>query len=283
MAGILDTPSDTGDFEIVLPFRSDGIRPPLFCVHPAEGLSWRYAGLAEHLPPDYPLYGLQARGLSGKEAMPQSIEEMAADYLTQIRAIQPSGPYHLLGWSFGGLVAHAMATQLQDQGERVALLTILDGYPMVKRARKSAPVEQQANTPATADPDVREAADANEESQMRGGEIAGGPLDEDSQSGAPIDVVSAIRGVVANNRKLTRNFMPGCFRGDLLLFVATAGRPEHLPASEAPAVWEPYIDGWIESYEVDAEHTAITQREALSQIGPLISGKLQEIADGGTE
>ena len=54
---------------------------------------------------------------------------MAADYLDLIRDIQPSGPYNLLGWSFGGLVAHAMATNLQRSGEDVALLALLDSYP----------------------------------------------------------------------------------------------------------------------------------------------------------
>jgi thioesterase domain-containing protein len=60
-----------------------------------------------------------------------AIEEMALDYLSRIREIQPSGPYRLLGWSFGGLVAHAMATRLQDQGEEVDLLVLLDAYPPV--------------------------------------------------------------------------------------------------------------------------------------------------------
>ena len=55
---------------------------------------------------------------------------MAEDYVSIIRKIQPTGPYNLLGWSFGGLVAHAIATQLQDMGEEVALLALLDSYPV---------------------------------------------------------------------------------------------------------------------------------------------------------
>ena len=65
---------------------------------------------------------------------PHTIDEMAADYLKLIRKIQPAGPYNLLGWSFGGLVAHAIATQLQSTGDEVALLALLDSYPVEQEA-----------------------------------------------------------------------------------------------------------------------------------------------------
>ncbi len=55
---------------------------------------------------------------------------MAAHYVQPIRHVQPTGPYHLLGWSFGGLVAHAIATRLQNAGEQVDLLALLDAYPL---------------------------------------------------------------------------------------------------------------------------------------------------------
>ena len=122
------TPSNS-DFDTVLPIRATGQAQPLFCIHPAGGISWPYARFIRHIPPDRPIYGLQARNLLQRDYYPNSIEEMAADYVDLVRKIQPSGPYHLLGWSFGGLVAHAMATQLQRSGEEVALLALLDSYP----------------------------------------------------------------------------------------------------------------------------------------------------------
>jgi pimeloyl-ACP methyl ester carboxylesterase len=92
--------------EVLVPLRPHGSLPPLFCIHPAAGLSWCYPGLLQHLRTDYPIYALQARGLKHKESLPQTLEEMVLDYLDQIRKIQPSGPYHLLGWSFGGILAY---------------------------------------------------------------------------------------------------------------------------------------------------------------------------------
>jgi hypothetical protein len=99
------------DFEVLLPIRPTGKLPPLFCIHDAGGFSWPYSKLIKHVP-DRPIYGLQARSLTNRQLRPSSIDEMATDYLNLIRKIQPAGPYHLLGWSFGGLVAHTIATRL---------------------------------------------------------------------------------------------------------------------------------------------------------------------------
>ncbi|KAF8985114.1 hypothetical protein BGZ46_005899, partial [Entomortierella lignicola] len=113
-------------FDVLLPLKPNGDRLPLFCIHPASGLSWAYIGLSKHLHSGQPIYGLQSRGLNGKEKFATSVEGMASDYIEQIRQIQPHGPYHLLGWSFGGNVAHTMAVQLESLGEEVALLGIMD-------------------------------------------------------------------------------------------------------------------------------------------------------------
>ena len=125
------------DFEVLLPIRPVGSKPPLFCIHDAGGFSWPYSKLIRHIPPEHPIYGLQARNLTQRARRARSLDEMADDYVSIIRKIQPAGPYNLLGWSFGGLVAHAIATQLQSMGEEVALLALLDSYPFSMRARRS--------------------------------------------------------------------------------------------------------------------------------------------------
>jgi thioesterase domain-containing protein len=107
-----------------LPIQPHGTRPALFCLPPAGGLSGCYTGLRDTLGPDQPIYGLQSTdtGVVG-------VERLAAGYVDRIRAIQPAGPYHLLGWSFGGHLAHAAGTLLQAAGAPVGLLAILDAYP----------------------------------------------------------------------------------------------------------------------------------------------------------
>lgn len=76
------------------------------------------------------MYGLQTPNLDGAAAFPDSIEAMAAVYVEELRTVQPHGPYHLLGWSFGGNVVQEVAVQLQEAGEQVALLAILDAFPL---------------------------------------------------------------------------------------------------------------------------------------------------------
>lgn len=104
----------------------EGSRPPLFCVHAAGANVLIYRPLSRHLGNNQPLFALQARGLDGRTKPLTTVEEMAALYISEIRAFQPRGPYFLLGASFGGLVIYEMAQQLLAQGQKVALLAMLN-------------------------------------------------------------------------------------------------------------------------------------------------------------
>jgi acyl transferase domain-containing protein/thioesterase domain-containing protein len=108
-----------------------GSKSPFFCIHPIGGNVLCYAKLAYHLGTKQPFYGLQAKGLDGNDAPLAQIEDMAGDYIKALRIVQPHGPYLLGGWSFGGVVAFEMAQQLQKQGNKVALLALIDiGAPI---------------------------------------------------------------------------------------------------------------------------------------------------------
>ena len=103
-----------------------GARPPFFCVHAVGGTVTELAPLARLLAPDRPVYGLQARGLEGEAEPLRGVPALAAAYVQAMRAAQPAGPYHLGGWSFGGMVAYEMGRLLQAAGERVAVVALLD-------------------------------------------------------------------------------------------------------------------------------------------------------------
>jgi thioesterase domain-containing protein len=81
---------------------------------------------AQRLGPDQPVYALRAQGLDGVTPPYLTIEEMAAHYIREIRAVQPHGPYYLSGFSGGGIVAFEMAQQLRAAGEPIALVTAID-------------------------------------------------------------------------------------------------------------------------------------------------------------
>ena len=105
-----------------------GSRPPFFCVPGVGGNVVGFHTLARHLGADQPVYGLQARGLDGVTPPDTTVEEMAAHYIEQMRAVLPRGPYFVGGASFGGKVAFEMARRLEAEGEEVALLALFDTF-----------------------------------------------------------------------------------------------------------------------------------------------------------
>jgi amino acid adenylation domain-containing protein/FkbH-like protein len=114
---------------LLVPLQPRGNRPPLFLIHGAGGdVLWGYANLVNYLPAEQPVYGIKSRGQAGLDE-PASLEEMAARYLDAVRTFQPQGPYYLGGYCFGGNVAYEMARQLQLQGQRAALVALLDSAP----------------------------------------------------------------------------------------------------------------------------------------------------------
>ena len=110
----------------LVPLQPHGRRPPLFILHGVGGNVISFHGLAARLGEAQPVYGIQAQSLVGREPALLRLEDLAAYYVCDVRRVQPRGPYHLLGYSFGGTLALEMARQLQSDGEEVALLGMLD-------------------------------------------------------------------------------------------------------------------------------------------------------------
>ncbi|HZE68260.1 MAG TPA: amino acid adenylation domain-containing protein [Pyrinomonadaceae bacterium] len=137
LANFLGDSDASKPWSSLVPIQPEGSRPPLFCVHAAGANVLIYRPLSRHLGKDQPVYALQAQGLDGRARPLTRVEDMAALYIREMRAIQPEGPYFLLGASFGGLVIYEMAQQLLAQGQNVALLAMLNTncpvYTLAKR------------------------------------------------------------------------------------------------------------------------------------------------------
>ncbi|OPA89014.1 non-ribosomal peptide synthetase, partial [Pseudomonas fluorescens] len=110
----------------VITVRSSGAQPPLFLVHEFSGMDVYFPALGQHLPGDYPIYGLPGTALG--EAHLNTMEGLAARLVGLIRGIQPHGPYRVAGWSFGGVLAYEVALQLLGLDEPVAFLGLIDSY-----------------------------------------------------------------------------------------------------------------------------------------------------------
>jgi amino acid adenylation domain-containing protein len=130
LAKLLSEEEWSAPWSSLVAIERNGSKRPFFCVHAAGGNVVELHELARHLGQDRPFYAFQSRGLDGRQEPLSDIREMAAHYISEMRLVQPHGPYLLGGRSFGGTVAFEMACQLQDAGEEVGLLAVLDTYPV---------------------------------------------------------------------------------------------------------------------------------------------------------
>ncbi len=111
---------------LLAPLKPHGERPPIFLVHPPGGIVICYRELAEQLSEQQPLLAIRSRGLHGHEALPPTLEAMAADYIEAIKRAQSEGPYTVGGWSLGGIIGYEIAQQLLAAGDEVKRLILLD-------------------------------------------------------------------------------------------------------------------------------------------------------------
>ncbi|GAA3570795.1 hypothetical protein GCM10022222_63600 [Amycolatopsis ultiminotia] len=265
-AARLGTAAAEGSLDVLLPLRA-GVGRPLFCLPPASGFSWCYVGLLRYLPVDRPMYGLQARGLTDPGRIDATIEDVAADYLAQIRAVQPKGPYDLLGWSLGGQLAHAVAVGLRGLGEEVSLVAMLDSYP---------PGQIPLGEPAAPDQGLRAllveyfGLDAVPEGPLRPAAVAE-MLRARGIADLSETLLSAMSEVLTASVSLARSHRPEMFDGDVLFFRAAQGWPGAPPD---PQAWRTLVSGRIEVHDVRAAHGAMTKPASLAQIGQVLRTRL---------
>ncbi|WP_227982415.1 amino acid adenylation domain-containing protein [Nocardia spumae] len=264
----------------LLPIRPAGQSqvPPLFCVHPAIGLSWCYAGLLAHLPGDRPVYGLQAPHITGADNH-DSIGAAAKDYVAHIRSVQPEGPYHLLGWSLGGLIAQEIAVQLQEAGQRVRLLAMMDSYQLGDRWLDQA-------MPGLADIIGEFGSD------LVGGDHgvdAGLTLSEAAEllrnqpgpfAALTMDHLQRLYTGYENGTVLANGFRPRVFDGDVLFFTAADDEVNQADPERCAQAWEPFVTGVVHDRKLRCRHSGMTTPEALAVIGPVLREQF-EAADGG--
>ncbi|MDJ0359946.1 thioesterase domain-containing protein [Rhodococcus sp. H29-C3] len=208
ITGIVDRSSTTYPRPTILPIRVAGTRAPVFCIHPIDGLASCYASLAAHLDEEQPIYGVQAPtpGENWK-----SLTALAAYYADKILAANSVRPIHLLGLSFGGLLAHAVAVVMQGHGVAVDSLTLLGSDPLQSRT---------VGTPA--------------ELQH---ELLAGMSDDIDRSHA-----EELLAVATHNEALAHGHFPGVYVGSALVVSAEG--------SDAGPAWHPFISGTVVKYLV---------------------------------
>ncbi|KAK3805040.1 MAG: syringopeptin synthetase b [Benniella sp.] len=247
-------------FDVLLPIQPRGTRRPLFCVHHGVGISWSYIGLSRHLHPDQPIYGLQARGFFEDGQFANAVEDMAVDYIEQIRRIQPHGPYCLLGYSFGGVVVHTMVAQLENQGERVALLAVMDTVPNNSTTKRQAAIERQNS----------EAREEIDPIQLFTNRV------ESSLPDRARSYLERLPQVVRQLSKLSRSHTSPCCKSGMIPFRAMVQKDPSWQLI-SPDVWRPHVMGEIDVFDIDCDHNTMDQPVPLAEIGSVLSQRLNEI------
>ncbi len=115
-------------WDSLVPIKPSGNKMPLYIVHGAGLNVLLFNTLASGMDADQPVYGLQAKGLNGIDEPLSNIVDIAAHYNAAIMAQNPTGPYALAGYSFGGIIAFEMAKQFEEQGKQVKMLAMFDTY-----------------------------------------------------------------------------------------------------------------------------------------------------------
>ncbi|MFD8104564.1 amino acid adenylation domain-containing protein [Nocardia fluminea] len=268
----------------VLPLRTGGDHPPLFCVHSAVPLAWCYTSLARHIA-DRPVYGLQAPTLSaapvtsGEYATVRpsppavlTVDFLAMTYATEINRLQPDGPIHLLGWSLGGQLAHATAVRLRAEGRDVATLAMLDSVvvpdqadPPPRPRMRDLLTHLLGDEPDDADtlPDLS--------AEQAAAELAGAGAS--LGSGLTAGQLTRLHEAYADGVRLSHGYRPDRFDGDLLYFCAAQGMTAFLDAQ----MWRPFVTGRLVEHPVDATHAQLTNADVVAHIGPILNRHLRAV------
>ena len=223
----------------IVPLQPHGTLPPLFCVHPAGRGVNNYLQLVRHLGSQQPVFGITDQG----EDLARPVEVIASEHIRAIRSVQPEGPYHLLGWSFGAVVAYEMAVQLERLGQRVAFVGLMDTMEPVRW--RELPRRPAALRIATLAKEVAETM--GRRVSLRAEDLAGLDVDEQcrravdalhAQGTAPRDFTAATfrrdyYDAVELRDQSKRGYRPRTFPGTLTLFRPTT----------VPEVYERFFAG----------------------------------------
>ncbi|OBA84283.1 hypothetical protein A9W99_04995 [Mycobacterium sp. 1164966.3] len=245
----------------------EGTGVPLCCIHEGFGLSYAYRALGEYL--DCPLIGINQIPYNG-EGGQLSIHEMAKEYADRLQALYPEGPYRLLGWSFGGPVAHELAIELRRRGSVVERLILLDPVLTNNGATQSQPPDDNSqgedrilqlflqsngiDIPDLAEPLTYQKAEELIRQQQGVVEFVLPPRE-------------LFDFVVDNwnaNRSRILNHLPSVFDGDMIIFSA---RSQEGNEFTHPQNWRPYVAGEITVHPVDCDHDYMMTAESLALYG----------------
>ena len=256
----------------------EGTGVPLCCIHHGLGLSWSYRALGNYL--DCPVIGINQIPQNG-EAEPGSICSMAASYADRLQAIYPAGPYKLLGWSFGGVVAHELAIELRRRGCVVQRLIYDFAYLDPSRSANST-VRNQALDESQIESQILDlffrlsGIDIPEQSvplsYRQAEELIHQQREVVELALPPRHLFEFMVQNHDANQSYLLEHVPNVFDGDMVIF---STRSENENDSSHPQYWRSYVEGDITAYSVDCAHHEMMNTGPLSMYGEQLELSLE--------
>jgi thioesterase domain-containing protein len=256
------------DLDRIVPLDTDGSGTPLYCLHASSGSAYSYLGLAQLL--DRPVYGVEAPGFDGDREPVRSLADLSAEYVDVLHERSPGGPYLLLGWSVGGLLALDMARRLTESGDAVPLVVMVDvsvpdGTPLppekeiVRRFLHEILASMGASAPDTVLAGRPDDADPGELLAAAAGEL---PPELDAELLSERYAVFRALVEASYGHRVTRPY---------------GGPVVHVRASESrlpPLAWSPLVPDLTE-HTVTGTHHSIWSGETLPELAKVIDAELR--------
>ncbi len=263
----------------LVPIQPVGTRSPLYIVHGAGGNVVNFYGLTTRIGADQPVYGVQAQALEANQPALLRMEDMAAHYLREIRRIQPKGPYHFLGYSFGGIVVLEMAHQLHKAGEEVGLLGMLD-----TRAKDYTPELPKKGDSETVQKQGRISgffrSNRGHGSGKAWAEFFLKDLDERRVryiTTIAAKLFSTLPASLKNTHEINavaaRNYRPKPFPGKLTLFRASKQTNVNIPSDNG---WSHIFAEGIEIHQIPGDHWQVLSEPGIDVLAKTIHGCLSK-------
>jgi thioesterase domain-containing protein len=297
----LATLIESGDthisWESMVAIQPHGSRPPFFGMHGIDGniLFWR--NIALHLGTEQPFFGLQARGMDGRSRAFDSIPQMAAAYLEEIRQIQPHGPYHLGGYSLGGEIAFEMAQQLNRQGEQVGLLVMFDTSNPIRAIRTDVLDNKKIESPSESNLQQRlriwkrkfnghlqrlqtltlrqQAAYLMGDAIMRFDRLQlYATVNILHRLGKRLSAKMLLKYILEMHLKAVNNYIPEIYPGQITIFRASESLAENPP--DSPMGWGPLAKQGINLKVFDGNHADVYAPEQAPNIAEMLRSCLSQ-------
>nr|WP_202927322.1 non-ribosomal peptide synthetase [Gordonia desulfuricans] len=252
----------------ILPLRATGVGTPLVCLHSAVPLAWCYTGLLPYIG-NRPIYGVQTPAIATGSEFGHTVDELVEMYRRELTRVLPRGPVHLLGWSLGGQLAHALAEGLHADGHPVDLVVMLDSVAFAEGV--SPPPEPPTMRDLVTHLEGNESETPDTRPLTVDGAVATLAQSSGPGRGLTRTQLERLHRAYVACVMMSASYRPSPVDADLLYFSTRRG----ITAGLTGEMWQPHFSGHIIEHDVDVSHAQMTNPEALAVIGPILDGELR--------